>query len=95
MDLDAYLSRPDSESMAKFARRCDFNADQIRQWRYEQDGRRPSPASCVVIERASEGLVTCDDLRPDLVWHRIKDRKWPWHPEGRPLIDVTKTAEAA
>lgn len=58
-------------------------------------GERPVPIDrCGAIERATEGFVTCDELRPDLEWSRIADKAWPWHPKGRPVLDVTK-AEAA
>lgn len=52
-------------------------------------GRRPTPADrCPAIERATSGRVSCEELRPDVRWHRVPDADWP-HPEGRPLIDVT------
>ena len=40
-----------------------------------------------LIERATEGAVPCEELRPDLAWHRVPDPDWP-HPQGRPCIDV-------
>lgn len=53
---------------------------------------RPIPADrCPAIERATNGVVTCDELRNDVTWRRIKDKDWP-HPKGRPLIDVAATA---
>lgn len=58
--------------------------------------RRPTPMGrCPGIERASKGRLLCEDLRPDIVWHRQADADWPWHPQGRPLIDVTRQAPAA
>lgn len=39
-------------------------------------------------------MCTCEELRPD-VWHRVPDKSWPWHPKGRPLVDVTRAAEVA
>lgn len=51
--------------------------------------RRSMPAErCPDIERASDGRVSCEDLRPDIRWHRVPDATWP-HPGGRPLIDVS------
>ena len=59
-------------------------------------GDRPIPTDiCPAIERGSSGATSCEDLRPDITWHRIPDKDWPWHPNGRPLVDVTRTAEAA
>ena len=91
MNLDQYLSRPDAESMASLARSIGINADQVRQWRHGQDERRPSPRSCAAIERATAGLVTCEELRPDLAWTRLPDSSWPGA-KGRPAHDVAKEA---
>lgn len=49
--------------------------------------RSVPPDRCPAIERATEGRVTCDELRPDVRWVRVPDPAWP-HPEGRPCIDV-------
>ena len=55
--------------------------------------RRPTPSDrCPAIERATEGRVPCETLRPDVRWVRVSDPAWPWHPQGRPLIDVTASA---
>lgn len=57
-------------------------------------GRRQTPAErCPDIERATKGSVTCEQLRPDVSWQRVRDKAWP-HPKGRPCIDVAApTAE--
>lgn len=80
--------------MAEFSRRLGLNADQVRQWRHRQDGRRPSPANSAEVERVTGGLVTCEELRTDIAWHRVPDKTWPWHPKGRPTFDVTRTEAA-
>ncbi len=72
MNLADYLSLPDAPSMAAFARDLGLNADQVRQWRHGHDDRKPSPANCVAIERATNGVVRRWDLRPD-DWQAI----WP------------------
>lgn len=87
MDLKTYLDRPGAEPLAELARRMNCHEAQIRQWRDRHEGRRPSPTSAAEIERATNGSVTCDELRDDLVWRRTPDDSWP-HPEGRPLHDV-------
>lgn len=60
---------------------------QIRQWQHGYANRRPGPIYCTRIERATGGLVSRKDLRPD-DWMEI----WPeldghttthpstWHP---------------
>lgn len=49
-----------------------------------------SAEGCADIERATAGAVVCEELRPDLPWHRVADAEWPWHQAGRPLIDVAR-----
>lgn len=62
----------------------------VTEWR-----RRGIPATrCAQLERATRGEVACELLNPSLSWVRVADPEWPWHPAGRPLIDVTKSAEA-
>jgi DNA-binding transcriptional regulator YdaS (Cro superfamily) len=40
---------------------------------------------CPPIEKHTG--VTCEELRPDVKWVRVKDKNWP-NPKGRPLMDV-------
>jgi DNA-binding transcriptional regulator YdaS (Cro superfamily) len=49
-------------------------------------GGTPSPANCLSIERATDGAVTRQDLRPDDYW-----LIWP----DLPAPKRTKTAKAA
>jgi hypothetical protein len=54
-------------------------------------GRRTAPlARCHEFEQAFAGRICCEQLRPDVPWHRVPDADWPWHPAGRPLIDVAR-----
>lgn len=54
-------------------------------------GGSPPVNRCPAIERATEGRVTCEALRPDVRWQRVPDAAWP-HPGGRPCIDVAAPA---
>lgn len=48
---------------------------------------------CPAIEKAkrTEGVdISVEDMRPDIVWARVKDKTWP-HPKGRPAIDPSAT----
>lgn len=58
-------------------------------------GRVP-PAHRPSIERATEGRVRCEDMDQsgDATWLRIADPAWPWHPQGRPTLDVTRMVPA-
>jgi DNA-binding transcriptional regulator YdaS (Cro superfamily) len=64
----------------------------ITQW---CKGIRPAPADrAVAIELLTEAAVTCEEMRPDVLWVRMRDRKWP-HPKGRPLVDLRIPEPAA
>lgn len=57
--------------------------------------RRPVPLEhCPRIERATDGAVTCEELRPQEPWRRIPDACWP-NPNGRPVLDFATAKPAA
>lgn len=55
---------------------------------------KPPAERCPAIERAMQGSVLCERMRPDIRWLRVPDAAWP-HPNGRPLIDVAGPADEA
>lgn len=47
-----------------------INPTLISQW---NTGKRPIPAArCPAIEKATGGLVTCEELRPDVDWGYLR-----------------------
>lgn len=67
MKLNKYIA---STTQAEFARAIGVKHAVVYQW---VTGRRPVPIErCAEIEKATNGLVSRKDLRPD-DWHRI----WP------------------
>lgn len=93
MDLPTYANSEHALPTAELARRaCIPHVAQINQWLNPRINRKPGEHYCVNLERASGGLMTCEELNPDLNWVRIPDPEWPWHPNGRPLINPDKTA---
>jgi Putative antitoxin of bacterial toxin-antitoxin system, YdaS/YdaT len=87
MKLHEYLSQPDSLSVAQLRERVGAQSDaQIRQWQHGYAERKPSFDNSVAIEKATDGQVTVEELRPDGPWLRVKDKAWP-HPKGRPVLD--------
>lgn len=62
-------------------------------WNWLKRGDRCPPDRCPLIERATAGAVTVEQLRPDVAWSRIADPAWP-HPAGRPVIDVARSVAA-
>ena len=70
---------------------CRISAPSVTNWK-----RRGIPfIRCAAIERATEGKWVCEQLRPDVSWCRIADPLWPWHPSGRPALDLTRQLEQA
>jgi DNA-binding transcriptional regulator YdaS (Cro superfamily) len=56
-------------------------------------GVRPVPhASAADMERLSGGRILANKVRDDARWSRSKELHWPWHKDGRPVLDVTKAA---
>ena len=77
-------------SQALLASHLTIKQPTVSEW---SRGERPVPADRAAdIERITEGVVPCEDIRPDLEWARIPDKSWPWHKRGRPVLDVTKAA---
>ena len=72
---------------AAFAKQMGVTPGMVSQW---INRRRPVAHDwCAAIERATQGAVTVEVLRPDASWSRIPDPAWP-HPAGRPVIDVAR-----
>ena len=76
-DLIARVGGP-----TRVAQICGIRAPSVYSWRTVPQER------CAAIEHATAGAVTCEEMRPDIRWHRVADPDWP-HPDGRPLVDVT------
>lgn len=92
MNLKPYINSLDPEGRATLAGKCDTSVGHLNNVMY---GYKPcGPELAVLLERATAGAVTCEEMRPDVRWHRVRDRKWP-NPAGRPLIDVSAAAPTA
>jgi hypothetical protein len=71
---------------SELARRLNCKPPSVLEWRT----RGIPPVRCTEIERVTEGKYPCEQIRPDVAWARVPDPEWPWHPEGRPCIDVAR-----
>ena len=68
--LIEHLSVPGARS--KLAREIGVNPQLISQWIHKV---RPIPAArCPDIEAATGGKVRCEDLRPDVAWHVLRQQ---------------------
>ena len=69
MNLSEYLSMDGALTVAELRQAVGARSDaQVRQWQHGYAGRLPSPANCLAIERATNGAVTRQDLRPADFW---------------------------
>jgi hypothetical protein len=74
---------------AVVARLVGCRSPSVSEWRHK--GVIPQDR-CPLIERGTEGKFHCEVLNPEVPWLRVADPAWPWHPEGRPVIDVVNAA---
>lgn len=69
MDLKTFLSERRGRS-SSLARELGVSSVMVSQWVV---GRKLVPAErCPSIERATQGVVRCEDLRPDVDWAYLR-----------------------
>jgi DNA-binding transcriptional regulator YdaS (Cro superfamily) len=91
MNLTEWTAQRGRQTELALALECDPQL--VGQW---ANGRRPiPPARRPAIEAATQGDVRCEDMGDDVVWRRVPDKAWKWHPKGRPLLDLTRVARVA
>lgn len=68
MDLETYLQR--RGAAMELANKLGVRSVMLSQWRY---GIKQVPAArCPAIERATNGAVRCEALRPDIDWSVLR-----------------------
>jgi DNA-binding transcriptional regulator YdaS (Cro superfamily) len=89
MDIKSYLDKAERGEATRIAQHLRVHPVMVSQW---ANGAKPVPAErCPGIERATAAAVTCEELRPDVAWHRVPDDEWPGG-KGRPLLDLARVA---
>lgn len=83
--LNTYLNSLPTAEQGAFAKRCATSIGYLR--KAISKGQQFGLPLCASLERESGGAVVCEQLRPDIAWRRVPDPEWPWHPDGKPLID--------
>lgn len=69
MDLPTYLSAS-GMTQKDLARQLEVTPAMI--WQWANDHRRVSAEQAIAIERATDGAVTCEELRPDVDWAYLR-----------------------
>jgi DNA-binding transcriptional regulator YdaS (Cro superfamily) len=87
---DALAKFGDSPTALAVAIGGSVKRQNIEHWM--RSGRVPAE-HCPGVERSVHGAVSCEALRPDLTWRRVRDKVWPWN-GGRPLLDLSQTEAA-
>lgn len=68
MDLKTFIT--ETTTLKAFAAVLEVPPPLLSQW---ANGRRQVPAErCLVIERLSNGAVTCEELRADVEWSTLR-----------------------
>lgn len=62
-------------SQTALADLCGVSKGAVSQWK--DAGRRVPAEYCPLIERATSGKVTCEDLRPDIEWGVLRPQAAP------------------
>lgn len=70
MDLKKYIFAMAKDERDAFASRCGTTYAFLRNVSYGQ--RRSGESLCINIERESSGVVTCEELRPDVDWAYLR-----------------------
>lgn len=87
MQLSKWVEPHGRQTALAKALRC--QPQLVSQW---ANGIRDIPEDrCPAIEAATSGKVTCEEMGTDVVWKRMPDKTWNWHPKGRPMNDVART----
>lgn len=89
MELKAYLTESRGRAAA-VAKALKVNPVTVHQWAFDDKKNIPVDR-CPEVEKATLGEVSCEELRSDVTWIRVKDKRWP-HSSGRPLVDYFKKA---
>jgi DNA-binding transcriptional regulator YdaS (Cro superfamily) len=73
MRLKDYLKRLTIKQRMTFAERCGTTGNHLRNISYQQ--KRASVPLCIALERETGGEVRCEELRPDIDWQFLQQRK--------------------
>lgn len=69
--LREYLNSLSTDDQAAFVRRCDTSVSYLRKAISAKQMLGPNLA--IAIERETAGVVSCEDLRPDVDWHFLRN----------------------
>ncbi len=71
MHLREYIKGWPKERLAEFATACKTTPGQLKQVAYNPK-RRAGEALAIDMERESMGVVTCEEMRPDVDWAYLR-----------------------
>lgn len=69
-------------SQNALAELCGVSKGAVSQWK--DPGRRVPAEYCPLIERATNGQVRCEDLRPDIAWVVLRQQACCGHAPSEP-----------
>lgn len=73
MDLKSYIAAKRGRA-ARLAEALDVDHVLISQWTAKENPRQIPAERCPAIERATNGEVRCEDMRPDVAWEVLREQ---------------------
>lgn len=70
MNLHEYMKPLGKEEIWVLAERCKTTPGQLRQVAY--GNRRPAASLAIDLDRETSGVVSCEELRPDIDWAHLR-----------------------
>lgn len=70
MDFKTYFMGIPVDQREAFAKRCGTSKQHMLNIAY--CGRKPNESLCINIERESNGHIRCEEMRPDVDWHYLR-----------------------
>lgn len=71
MSLKEYIKPLSRKDREKFAKRCETSIGMLSQVAYGH--RRAGESLAINIERETNGVVRCEELRPDVDWNYLRN----------------------
>ncbi len=75
MRLRDYLDQAPRGTGTELAAKIGVNRVLVSQWTAEEGARQVPAEHCPAIERATNGAVRCEDLRPDIDWAVLRKKR--------------------
>lgn len=71
MTLLDFIKPLDKDALLAFATRCETTPGQLKQVAY--GNRRANASLAIALDRETDGVIRCEDTRPDIDWAYLRN----------------------